>query len=225
MTQHETEETKDGSRDQFAAGKAYRALANAGVERVVSNSAEQKSRVPFKEIFLKPDVQLRDHAEIVDTIIKGLEARRGYRQDLLYAGIDGTPVYAAKSFGRRRSTYAVDEEHLRNEAGSNDRLGTSGQNPIEYALSKGETLPAVAVFNSDLMIAVDEYEGRLPEDENLEYWEEDEAEYLDSPGDDSAWLNDQPIEGNPDLRWAVRDGHTLDEATVAVFYFMPFKAR
>ena len=223
MTQHETEETKDDAKDQFTAAKAYQSLVKVGVEQATTEGSEKKPRAPFKEIFLSPDVQLRSHVEIAEAIRAALEAKKVYRPDLLYVGFAGEKVFKTKTFGEKPASYAVDEESMREQARANDETGYTLNSPIDYALQFGDKLPAIGVYNSDFMVETDGYGDEILDEESMNMTREFAGESDYGP-DDTVGSADS-YDGFEDAvssdHWLVKPGHTLDEAAVAVVYFLP----
>ena len=108
--------------------------------------------MPFPTLVIsETDLSLMDQTESYGHVIDRLKQANLYDPDLLYSGIDDAgDLIAAKTFGDRTKTWAVDETHFRDSAADADHYGASQSgayhSPLRYALTGGY-MPALAVYN------------------------------------------------------------------------------
>lgn len=143
---------------------------------------------------LDPQVfaEFDDH-QILDLILGKLESDELLNEDLLFCGLAGESVHEnGDSFGQRETTWGVTAQQFEDAI---ER--SSDQNPINYLSFNGGSLPAIGVFDVTKL-----KESERPPATSGDLYDEGTYVQGDLPG-----------------YWQTKDGASLDDATVAIFYF------
>jgi hypothetical protein len=108
-------------------------------------------------------LDLLTEPEKVDLIVVSLSQASIDACDLIYCGIDGTPLRQKRGIPDRTSTFGLTLEEFKREADYNERHGKFGSYPLLYALDAAHSIPAIITYSQEkLKPSLEEPEVWLP---------------------------------------------------------------
>jgi hypothetical protein len=161
---------------------------------VLTGSGIVSDKIPVPFFTIRVEPYLTEDKLTLQAIIDALKAENIYKKDLIYTGIYAARLRRTGSLGRRSQTYAVTEKAFwKSLRRYHWWLKPYDNNPLLHMRVEGKKTPAIVVFDGSKL-------------ESGEFFEEA-----------------QKVSHAKRIAWWTRDGASVNEAVVAVFYFVYYE--